>query len=430
MRSMSSPNPERSPSACSSSSRSQGKDCQTRSVSSPRSCSREKTSKAPSQPSLSCTAVTPRAAAMRRPLAHRLDHLGHRRAHVAVAKAPGGGLAQHARSARRARRARPRRRACPAGRRRGPGPRRSATASGSPWRTARRASRRPPGRAPRGWAPRSSRRRASRRLAASRRAEPRAGPGPRGRAPRPASARPRGGPDAGRATRWGSARGRRPARGPRRRRAGRSAARRGPARARPSRRGSPAWSPAGIPGSRVWMVPPWRSTDASSARGGAGPSACRPCARRCARAARSRRGPGPRRGPRSRAGSRPGAPARRSRTRAVRRSRGAARRRPRAGCRVCARSEASSGGVSSSASRTAATMSRTGPSSALRSSSLVTATSRGRPEAGSRPRTSQLASVRSGCTLPISRLTCSEVVSPIASPWLARIQAATVSSKS
>jgi hypothetical protein len=36
----------------------------------------------------------------------------------------------------------------------------------------------------------------------------------------------------------------------------------------------------------------------------------------------------------------------------------------------------------------------------------------------------------SGLTLPISTLTCSAVVSPMASPWLARIQAAPASSKS
>ena len=93
-------------------------------------------------------------------------------------------------------------------------------------------------------------------------------------------------------------------------------------------------------------------------------------------------------------------------------------------------SAASSGGVSSSASFTAATMSSTGPSSARRSSSLVTCTSRGKPDTGSRPRTAVDASVVSGFTPPISSFTRSAVVSPIARPWVVRSQAATVSSRS
>ncbi len=65
-----------------------------------------------------------------------------------------------------------------------------------------------------------------------------------------------------------------------------------------------------------------------------------------------------------------------------------------------ARSEESSGGVSSSVPATAATISAASGSSASRSSALVIVTSRGRPLAGSRPRTVSFASRASGRTLP------------------------------
>jgi hypothetical protein len=64
---MSLPKPERRPRARSSSSRSQGKDCHTRTPSSPARWSRSNTSNAPSQPSLSWIATTPREAATRIP---------------------------------------------------------------------------------------------------------------------------------------------------------------------------------------------------------------------------------------------------------------------------------------------------------------------------------------------------------------------------
>ena len=93
-------------------------------------------------------------------------------------------------------------------------------------------------------------------------------------------------------------------------------------------------------------------------------------------------------------------------------------------------SEANSGGVVSSASFTAATISTTGSSSAVRISSLGTSTSRGSPDTGSRPRTPKLASLESGATLPTASFTFSAVVSPIASRCVLRNQAAIVSSRS
>ena len=61
------PNPLPDPDAASSPTRSCGNDCQTRSESEPSAPSRWKTSSAPSQPSLSWIAVTPREFAIRIP---------------------------------------------------------------------------------------------------------------------------------------------------------------------------------------------------------------------------------------------------------------------------------------------------------------------------------------------------------------------------
>ena len=69
-------------------------------------------------------------------------------------------------------------------------------------------------------------------------------------------------------------------------------------------------------------------------------------------------------------------------------SRAAARRRRRAGCRAGSGRPPAPGGVFSSASLTASMISVTSGSSASRVSALVTFASRGRPVAGSRPRTS------------------------------------------
>ena len=97
MRSRSSPSPERKPISSRRPTKSYGSDCQTRSVSGPSSASRCQKRGAPSQPSLSCTAVTPRDAAIAEPLAHRVHELVVGREQVAVAEQPGGLLAQDAR---------------------------------------------------------------------------------------------------------------------------------------------------------------------------------------------------------------------------------------------------------------------------------------------------------------------------------------------
>ena len=72
----------------------------------------------------------------------------------------------------------------------------------------------------------------------------------------------------------------------------------------------------------------------------------------------------------------------------------------------------------------------TSGSSASRVSALVTFASRGRPVAGSRPRTSVSASLSSGEQPPTSSLTASDVVSPIARRWWRRMKPASASSKS
>ena len=78
------------------SSRSCGSDCQTRSVSAPARSSRCQSPSAPSQPSLSCTAVTPRERASFDAGAHRVEVLVVRHAQVPLLEPPRRLLAQHA----------------------------------------------------------------------------------------------------------------------------------------------------------------------------------------------------------------------------------------------------------------------------------------------------------------------------------------------
>ena len=93
---MSLPNPERRPSPRRSSSLSHGNDCQTRTSSSSASSRRSNTSNAPSQPSLSWIATTPREAATFIPARDASSISSTRRAHVAVAEGPRRVLAQDA----------------------------------------------------------------------------------------------------------------------------------------------------------------------------------------------------------------------------------------------------------------------------------------------------------------------------------------------
>ena len=81
----------------SSSALSAGSDCQTRRPSAPSASSRCQKRRAPSQPSLSCTAVTPREAASLHARAHRLDVLVVGGLDVAVAELPARLLTQDAR---------------------------------------------------------------------------------------------------------------------------------------------------------------------------------------------------------------------------------------------------------------------------------------------------------------------------------------------
>ena len=90
------PNPERRPTARASSRRSCGIDCHTRSVSKPLSSSCCQKRSAPSQPSLSCTAVTPRVLASLIPARIAVEVLLVGERHVALLEAPGGLLTQHA----------------------------------------------------------------------------------------------------------------------------------------------------------------------------------------------------------------------------------------------------------------------------------------------------------------------------------------------
>ena len=96
MRRNASPIPEWMPSASSSGSRSYGIDCQTRSVSPSRSATRWKIPGAPSQPSLSWIATTPRLAAMRRPSRVASTNSSSRRHREPGAELPRGLLAQNA----------------------------------------------------------------------------------------------------------------------------------------------------------------------------------------------------------------------------------------------------------------------------------------------------------------------------------------------
>ena len=75
---------------------SQGSDCQIRRFSEPSSCKRWNTRSAPSQPSLSWTATTPRDKASGIASREAVDHLVLRRAHVGVAEVPGALLAEDA----------------------------------------------------------------------------------------------------------------------------------------------------------------------------------------------------------------------------------------------------------------------------------------------------------------------------------------------
>ena len=96
MRSIGLPSPERSPTAAACSTRSAGIDCQTRSESCPRSSSFRHSRSAPSQPSLSCTDVTPRELASRTPVAHRVEVRVVGDEHVPLLEPPRGLLAEHA----------------------------------------------------------------------------------------------------------------------------------------------------------------------------------------------------------------------------------------------------------------------------------------------------------------------------------------------
>jgi hypothetical protein len=75
-------------------------------------------------------------------------------------------------------------------------------------------------------------------------------------------------------------------------------------------------------------------------------------------------------------------------------------------------------------------ISDTSGSTASRNSTPVTVASRGRPVAGSRPRTSVSKSLSSGTQPPTSSFTVSEVRSPIARRWCRRMKLAMASSKS
>ena len=90
------PKPERSPSSHGVLERSCGIDCQTRSGSCPRSSSCCQRRSAPSQPSLSWTAVTPREFASLHAGAHRLEVLVVGHDHVALLEAPRRLFAQDA----------------------------------------------------------------------------------------------------------------------------------------------------------------------------------------------------------------------------------------------------------------------------------------------------------------------------------------------
>ena len=109
IRSIGLPSPDEIPSVASAPTWSAGTDCHTRSVSDSIRSSRCQSRSAPSQPSLSWTAVTPRDAATASParIASDVHVVGH--AEMPLLEPPGRLLAEHAGRARRRRRVRPRR---------------------------------------------------------------------------------------------------------------------------------------------------------------------------------------------------------------------------------------------------------------------------------------------------------------------------------